>query len=146
MAAPHGEPVRMFKKYPRLLNLLIVRGHGFTSSAAPPGDVGRDEGWAAHRALCDPVGIAGLGQGIGGRGEQAAEIVCRGEIELPIFAPGDHVDGVAWGHHPRRTRHPHSLHRAHEILHQRIRIHGVLARPTHGQEPVPFLPGSTLPI
>jgi hypothetical protein len=45
-------------------NLVILRGHGFNSSAAPPGGVGRQEGWAAHGALGCPVWIAGLGLGI----------------------------------------------------------------------------------
>ena len=36
-------------------NLLILRGHDSISSSAPPGDVGRHEGWAAGGALGGPM-------------------------------------------------------------------------------------------
>ncbi len=49
---------------------MILRGHGFDSSAAPPGDVGRHEGWAANGALGGPAGIAGISLGICARGQQ----------------------------------------------------------------------------
>ena len=51
------------------LNLLILRGHGFNSSPAPPGYVGRHEGRAADGALCGPARTAGLGLGICARGQ-----------------------------------------------------------------------------
>lgn len=40
-------------------------------------------------------------------GEQTVDIFGRGELALPIIAPGDPVDGAAGGTHPRRARHPH---------------------------------------
>jgi hypothetical protein len=52
-------------------NLVIVRGHGFNSSAAPPGDVGRHEGWASHGARGGP---AGIGLGLGARGAQGVVV------------------------------------------------------------------------
>jgi hypothetical protein len=55
-------------------NRVIVRGHGFNSSAAPPGDVGRHDGWAADGALGCPMWIAGLGPGIGARGQQGVVV------------------------------------------------------------------------
>ncbi len=54
--------------------------------------------------------------GICARGEQEVEIFCRGEIELPVIAPGDHVHGAAWGNDPRSARHPNPQHGAHEII------------------------------
>jgi hypothetical protein len=58
-------------------------------------------------------------------GEQEVEIFCRGEIELPIIAPGDHVYGAAWGNDPRSARHPNPQRWAHEILNQWRRLHGI---------------------
>jgi len=64
-------------------NLVILRGHGSNSSASPPGDVGRHEGWAAHGALGAPAGIAGVRPGILARDQQCSVV---SSPDLPIGA------------------------------------------------------------
>lgn len=46
-------------------------------------------------ALGGPAGITGIGVGIVARSEQEVEVICRGEMELPVIAPGDHLDRAA---------------------------------------------------
>jgi hypothetical protein len=70
-------------------------------------------------------------------GEQWREaMVLPGEahLQVPMIAPGDHLDGAAWGNHPRSSRHPNPPHRTHEIIHQRIRLHGIPTCCVHRQE------------
>jgi hypothetical protein len=71
----------------------------------------------AHPAVVE--GVGGIpARAAGHRGGTGAESNERRNVP-------DYVDGAAWGHHPRRARHPHSHRRLHEILHHRIRFHGL---------------------